>query len=232
MTIGAVLWIVITTCDRYRGIELSARIQFLLTFEVVILLVFAVVALVTVYANSPAGHLNVQASWFNPFAGGFSALADGVLLGVFIYWGWDSGVAVNEETRDKRNGPGLAAVLAPIVLLLIYVTVSTAAQAYHGTGFLTANQNDILNALGKPVLGGGILGKLLIIAVLTSASASTQTTILPTARTTLSMAKWGALPGIFGRLHLSHPHCIHHRDGGTRRSCGQWRCWRSTPQRH
>jgi amino acid transporter len=202
LIIGAVVWIAVMTWICYRGIELSARIQqFLLSFEVIILAVFAIVALITVYASHPAGHMNVQLSWFNPFAGGFSALVDGVLLGVFIYWGWDSGVAVNEETRDKRNGPGLAAVLAPIVLLFIYVIVSTAAQAYHGTAFLTSNQNDILNALGKPVLGGGILGKLLIIAVLTSASASTQTTILPTARTTLSMAKWDAIPGVFGRLH-------------------------------
>ena len=37
--------------------------------------------------------------------------------------------------------------------------------------------------------------------MLTSASASTQTTILPTARTTLSMARWGAIPKIFGRVH-------------------------------
>jgi amino acid transporter len=37
--------------------------------------------------------------------------------------------------------------------------------------------------------------------VLTSASASTQTTILPTARTTLSMARWGAIPSSFGRVH-------------------------------
>ncbi len=51
----------------------------------------------------------------------------------------------------------------------------------------------MLSALGKPVLGSG-LEKLLIIAVLTSASASTQTTILPTARTTLSMAFWKAIP--------------------------------------
>ena len=43
--------------------------------------------------------------------------------------------------------------------------------------------------------------KLLIIAVLTSASASTQTTILPTARTTLSMANWGAIPEVFGKIH-------------------------------
>jgi amino acid transporter len=37
--------------------------------------------------------------------------------------------------------------------------------------------------------------------VLTSASASTQTTILPTARTTLSMARFGAIPSAFGRIH-------------------------------
>ena len=58
----------------------------------------------------------------------------------------------------------------------------------------------MLNPLGKDVFGSPWY-KLLIIAVLTSASASTQTTILPTARTTLSMAKWGAIPEVFGRIH-------------------------------
>jgi amino acid transporter len=37
--------------------------------------------------------------------------------------------------------------------------------------------------------------------VLTSAAASTQTTILPTARTTLSMAVYKGLPDAFGRMH-------------------------------
>ena len=54
--------------------------------------------------------------------------------------------------------------------------------------------------LGTQVFGSP-WDKLLIIAVLTSASASTQTTILPTARTTLSMARWGAIPPIIGRIH-------------------------------
>jgi amino acid transporter len=54
--------------------------------------------------------------------------------------------------------------------------------------------------LGTDVFGSP-LDKLLIIAVLTSASASTQTTILPTARTTLSMARFGSLPKSFGRIH-------------------------------
>jgi amino acid transporter len=37
--------------------------------------------------------------------------------------------------------------------------------------------------------------------VLSSAAASTQTTILPTARTTLSMATYKAIPSAFGRVH-------------------------------
>lgn len=202
--IAAVLWIAVMTWICYRGIELSARIQqVLLGAEVTILGLFAVVALVKVYGGSaPHGSIKPEFSWFNPFDMRFHDLVVAVLLGVFIYWGWDSGVAVNEESDDPANGPGKAAVISTVLLVLIYLVVSAGAQAFHGIGFLTAeaNQEDVLNALGKPVLGG-VLDKLLIIAVLTSASASTQTTILPTARTTLSMAHWKAVTTLLGRVH-------------------------------
>ena len=131
----------------------------------------------------------------------FGDLVVALLLAVFIYWGWDSGVAVNEESEDPAEGPGKAAVVSTILLVLIYVVVTAGAQSFHGVGFLTneANQEDVLNALGSGVLGG--MNKLLIIAVLTSASASTQTTILPTARTTLSMAHWKAVTNLLSRVH-------------------------------
>ena len=179
----------------YRGIELSARIQlFLLSAEIAILALFAVVALVKVYASNPAGSITPQLSWFNPFDLGWSALVDGVLLGVFIYWGWDSGVAVNEESEDSSDGPGRSAVVSTILLVLIYLVVSTAAQAYGGTKLLSDNSDDVLSVLGTQVFSSP-WDKLLILAVLTSASASTQTTILPTARTTLSMARKRRDPG-------------------------------------
>jgi amino acid transporter len=202
--VAAVLWIALMTWICYRGIELSARIQqFLLSAEVFILGLFSVVAFVKVYgSHPPAGSIKPSLSWINPFAMNFSDLVVALLLAVFIYWGWDSGVAVNEESEDPAEGPGKAAVISTILLVLIYVIVTAAAQSFHGTGFLTAkeNQADILNALGGGVLGSG-LDKLLIIAVLTSASASTQTTILPTARTTLSMAHWKAVTNLLARVH-------------------------------
>jgi amino acid transporter len=201
--VGCVVWIALMTWICYRGIELSARIQAgLLTFECVTLGIFAVVALVDVYSSgAPATSMHVAIGWFNPFALSTNALVGGVLLGIFIYWGWDSGVAVNEESENPAEGPGRAAVLSTILLVLIYVIVATAAQADAGPKYLINNSNDVLSGLGYRVFGSGILQKLLLFSVLTSASASTQTTILPTARTTISMAHWGALPKAFGRCH-------------------------------
>ncbi len=201
--LAAVVWIALMTWICYRGIELSARVQqILLSAEITILAIFAVVTFAKVYGNHPAGSIEPALSWFNPFAMKFSALVDGILLGVFIYWGWDTAVTVNEESEDANEGPGRAAVMSTILLVLIYVVVSAAGQAYGGTGLLTneANQSDVLSVLGANVFGSP-WDKLLIIAVLTSASASTQTTILPTARTSLSMASWKALPQAFGRIH-------------------------------
>jgi amino acid transporter len=204
VSIAAAVWIGVMTWICYVGIELSARIQYvLLTAEVVILGVFCAVALGHVYI----GHQGtpIELFWFSPFGlpGGWSALIDGVLLGTFIYWGWDSGVCVNEESQDSASGPGKAAVMSTLLLVLIYVAVSASAQSFAGTIFLKHHGDDVLSALGGDVFGTP-WDKLLIIAVLTSASASTQTTILPTARTTLSMARFGAIPKAFGRIHPSH----------------------------
>ena len=183
------------------GIELNAKSQaYLLSAEIFTLGLFAIVAIIKVYFSDPPGAINPSFSWLNPFeVDSFSALADGVLLGIFIYWGWDSGVAVNEESENSAEGPGRSAVISTLLLVLIYLIVSVAAQAYGGTQPLIDNPDDVLSVLGKEVFGSP-LDKLLIIAVLTSAAASTQTTILPTARTSLSMARWRALPAVFGNV--------------------------------
>ncbi len=60
------------------------------------------------------------------------ALSGGVLLALFIYWGWDTAVSVNEETENKSVVPGVAAILSTLGLVFIYVIATTAAQAFRG----------------------------------------------------------------------------------------------------
>jgi amino acid transporter len=201
VTLVGVAWIAIMTWICVIGIELNATTQkWLLTAEIATLAVFAVVALVKVAVTDVPTEVSPTLQWLNPFhVSSFNALVDGVLLGIFIYWGWDSGVAVNEESQDRHTGPGRAAVMSTILLVLIYVVVSFAAQAYGGEKLLVDNADDVLSVLGTQVFGSP-LDKILIIAVLSSAAASTQTTILPTARTSLSMARWGSIPKAFGNV--------------------------------
>lgn len=213
-TVAGLLWIAIMTYICYRGIEISARIQYaLLSIEIVTLIIFAVVALAKVYSNhGVSGSQHPHVSWLWP--GGMSitnVIAPAVLIAVFIYWGWDTAVATNEEADDPGRTPGRAAVISTVLLLLTYVLVSTAAVAFAGVGDSGVglgnadNAADVFNAIGPALYGNSALGRfgliLLAISILTSASASTQTTILPTARTSLSMAVYRAIPAKFARIH-------------------------------
>jgi amino acid transporter len=208
-----VLWIVVMTAICYVGIEISANFQkALLGVEITMLVVLSVVALVKVGGGSaPVGHLTPTWSWLDPFGGSFPHFVDGLTLMLFIYWGWDTSVSVNEETANKHVFPGRAAVISTVVLLAVYELVVVAAQSYAGLGTKGIglgnpnHENDVLSVLGGSIFGssgfGSLLTHLLLLMVLSSAAASTQTTILPTARTTLSMAVYKALPSQFAKIH-------------------------------
>jgi amino acid transporter len=197
----------------FRGIEVSANFQkVLLGIDVVMLLVLSVVALVRVGSgHHPAVSITPQLAWFNPFHLHLSDFIAGLVLMLFIYWGWDTAVSINEETAQRDKTPGRAAILATIMLLVTYALVTVSAQSFAGvggTGIGLANPDntsDVLSVLGTAVFGSSTLGStlshLLILMVLSSAAASTQTTILPTARTTLSMAAYKALPSAFSKMH-------------------------------
>ena len=201
-TVAGVAFIALLTWVCYRGIEVSARLQqVLLAIEVGTLAVFAVVAL----TKAGTGHALPGAAapavgWLNPWTGSFGQLSNSFLLAVFIYWGWDCALSVNEETKDSARTPGRAAVMATVMLVAIFAVISTAALAYAGPAFLAAHSTDVLGAMATSVLGS-VPGKLLVLCVLTSTAASTQTTIMPTARAVLAMAAHGAIPGWFARMH-------------------------------
>jgi amino acid transporter len=213
-TVAGLVWIAVMTYICYRGIEVSAKIQYaLLSIEVTVLVVLSIVALIKVYSGHAESYsLHPSLSWLWPSGLGFgSALAPAVLAAVFIYWGWDTAVATNEEADDPATTPGRAAVISTLLLLITYAIVSVASIAFAGVGDKGIglgnpdNSSDVFRAIGPDLFGHSLLGKvgllLLSASILTSASASTQTTILPTARTVLSMSAWRAAPKALARIH-------------------------------
>lgn len=197
-----VLLIVVMTGLCVIGTELSAKVQnVLILAQVAFLLVFVIVALYRVYAGTTSfDSVRPSAEWLNPFGAGGAALTSGLLLGVFIYWGWESAVNLTEEVEDSASAPGKAGVWSTVILLVTYLSVGFAVVAFAGTAYLAENAGEeefIFALLAREVMG---LGLIVLLAVATSALASTQTTIIPASRTALSMARRRALPAHFARI--------------------------------
>ncbi|MFE4214358.1 APC family permease [Streptomyces sp. NPDC056844] len=198
-----VLLIIVMTALCVIGTELSAKVQnVLILAQVAFLLVFVIVALYRVYAGTTSfDSIRPSAEWLNPFGQGGAALTGGLLLGVFIYWGWESAVNLTEEVEDSASAPGKAGVWSTVLLLVTYLSVGFAVVAFAGPAYLADNaeEEEFIFAL----LAGDVMGSwdwIVLLAVATSALASTQTTIIPASRTALSMARRKALPAHFGHI--------------------------------
>ncbi|MET0822825.1 MAG: APC family permease [Solirubrobacterales bacterium] len=200
----AVAIIVVMTAICVIGTELSAKLQRVLTLgQVAILLMFAGAIFVRLtFGKVPANSIDPSVSWLSPFGLEYSALISGVLLAVFIYWGWESAVNLSEESKDSTKAPGLAGLASTVILVFTYIAVAVALIAYAGLGQVEKFDDDagVLGSVADEALGS-VLGTLVVIAVIISGISSAQTTILPGSRTSLSMAAAGALPRKFADIH-------------------------------
>ncbi len=199
----ALVMMAVMTAICVIGTELSAHLQRVLTLgQVGIMLLFAGVAFVRLATgDTPDASIDPELSWLSPFGVAYSDLLTGMLLAVFIYWGWESAVNLSEESEDSSRAPGLAGIASTLILLVTYLAVTVALIAFAGLQKVNRFDDDagILGTVAEDVLGP--LAFLVVVAVIVSGISSAQTTILPGSRTSLSMATAGALPKVFARIH-------------------------------
>ncbi|MCX5389200.1 APC family permease [Streptomyces sp. NBC_00094] len=185
-----------------RGLQIATGVQYvLLALQLVALFGLGIAAFARPGAAAPS------LSWLNPFAfDGAGPFAEAVLLCLFIYWGWDALITVNEETSDADRVPGRAVLISTFVLLGTYLFTAFAAVGYAGTGTTGIglgnpdNATDVLAALAPPLLGGAMATGVQL-AVCVSALSAMLTCLVGSPRGFLSMTAHGALPKAFGRVH-------------------------------
>jgi len=200
----SVVLIVIMTTICVVGTEASARLQRVLVyFQVGALVLLVVVAVAELILGTlPASSIDPQLSWLNPFADtDYHDLLSGMLLAVFIYWGWESALNLSEETEDSASAPGVAGLASTVILLATYVLVGMTVLMVGGVDRVDnfADNPGILGSIADTVLGP--LAFVVTMAIIVSGLASAQTTIIPSSRTSLSMAHAGALPKAFAHIH-------------------------------
>ena len=194
------------TIISYRDMQTTQKLQYVLVgFQLFVLLLFGVAAIVHMSSGSAFDLTPVSWEWFNPFeVASFGAFAAGLSLSIFIFWGWDVTLTMSEETKGSRSTPGRAATLTVIIIVILYLFVSVTSIGFAGVGtgeYGLGNeeiQGNVFFALAGPILGP--FAVLVSIAALSSSAASLQSTFVSPARTLLAMGHYGALPARFAQV--------------------------------
>ena len=192
---GAAVLIMLMVVLAIVGSDSSIRLQSVLTYvQIGILLAFGGFAF---YTAMEYGLPSFTSEWVNPLEYGVAPLVAAMLLGVFAFWGWEAATNLSEECR-KPSDAGKAGLLSTVILLITYVLVAISVVLYLGQSdfFPVGESGLVLVDMSGSVFGP--LAFLVLLAVATSALASTQTTMVPGSRAVLSMARRGALPAKLG----------------------------------
>jgi amino acid transporter len=180
------------------GIRITAKTQVAMAaIEYAILIGFAVWALVDVLHHH-SGTYPITRGWLSLNGiNGKGNLAQGLLIAVFMYTGWDATVYVNEEVKHRRVNPGRAAVFAVALLILMYALPQIAMQGVSSPALLQQHSSSALVFVAQ-VLGGGGWAKVMAFALALSVIASTGTGIVITSRIAYGMASHRMLPPVLG----------------------------------
>ncbi|MFC8229588.1 APC family permease [Streptomyces sp. NPDC057287] len=192
-TVLGIVVLVAVTLTAVTGLRSAANLQkYLLVFEYVVLLGFCGYGLF-------AGPHPFSLDWINPFTiPSGQQLAQGLLLSVFCFWGFEASFSVTEEVRDPRDA-SKAGIITLFTMLGLFLLGSFAFQRVLSLDELTGHGAQGLTYFGDR-LADQPLAALPLIALTFSAVASLQSGVIPTVRGMFAMGRDRTLGPLWTRV--------------------------------
>ncbi len=192
-------WNLLITTLAVLGLKMVARFEWaIVIFEYVVLLIVAAVAIFNLLSGT--GTTPFSWDWFSwTSLGGMKGMMGGILIACFMYSGWDAAIYVNEETSDRANNPGRAALASVVMLALVYSVTTFAFQSVLTPGELQAHAGNALSAVSGRLLHRP-WDSVMALVVLTGTLASLQAAVVSAARVGLAMSRDRVMPRYFHRV--------------------------------
>lgn len=191
-------WFLVIAVVLIAGIEVTSKVQMVMTgIELLILTAVLVAAFWHAAVAGPANPFSW--SWFG-FGYSAAAFSSSALVVVFFYWGWDVTANLAEETHNAHENAGHGGFVSIFITIAYYIAFVFAAlflfSISDASGF---NANIIYNIAVASGFGhyGGLIASC---AVILSSVATLETTMLQFSRTLFAMGRDGAMPHLFGKV--------------------------------
>jgi amino acid transporter len=195
-----IIWSVILTAGAtlmtVRGVGVSTKLAgFFFAFEMLVLIIVSVAVLI-----KNGGHLSAVPFEPSHITNGFTGLAAGFPLAIYLFIGWENSAALAEETGNpRRNVP--RAVFFSIALMVtgyvLFAFSTVTGFGYNGTAL--ANSSIPFISVAHNVLAG--FAVVAYIAGLTSTLGVLISAINSQARLIFNAGREGLLPRWIGKVH-------------------------------
>ncbi len=198
VTAVAAGWLVAVSAVIVKGIKPTSYTQVVMTLVEVVVLLVVIVAAFLAFLDQPAHEVTL--AQFSPFAFTPKSFATGALTSLFFYWGWDVTVNLTEETRDAARAPGLSAVIAMVVVTLLFVAFALVTLLVLSDAEIQASSTNLVFAVAEKLFPRP-WSYLAILAVMLSSIGTLETSILQFTRTLFAKGRDGILHPRYARLH-------------------------------
>ncbi|UJH71509.1 APC family permease [Ornithinimicrobium sp. INDO-MA30-4] len=197
-------FVVITTALNIIGLQVADKANFaLMTFQVLVLIFFVVLALVYL--------INGSASLFSvtPFVGGsgLSGAAAGAAIAAYSFLGFDAVSTLTEDTKDPEKTIPRAIFLVALIGGLVFVVVSYVVSLV-APGAVFDNADSLAADLAVTI-GGAFFGAIFLAGLIIGQFTSGLAAQASAARLMYAMGRDGVLPKGFsvGSLSVSARRC-------------------------
>lgn len=200
VTFIAALWLTLISGIALKGIKPAAYLQVLMTSFEVLILISIIIGGVIRFAHLPAHPFSF--SWFALTDFTPSLFATGALTAVFLYWGWDVTLNLNEETKNTKHAPGWGAFWSVVIIILLFVCFSIVVLLVLSDSEIQHSGTNIIFAIADKILPRP-WSYIAVIAVILSSTGTLQTTIVQFTRTLFAQGRDGVMHQRYAKLHKS-----------------------------
>jgi len=195
-----IIWSVLLTAGSmymmYRGVAVSTKLAgFFFGFEMLILVIVSIASLA-----KNGSHLSAAPFEWSHLNNGFSGLAPGFPLAVYLFIGWENSAALAEETGNPRRNVPRAVFLSIVLMAVLYLLVaySTVSGFHDNASALSAAPIPFITVAHSTLAKVAVLAYL---AGLTSTVGVLIAAVNSQARLIFNAGREGLLPRWIGRVH-------------------------------
>ncbi len=198
ITICATIWLCAITLLVVKGIGLTAKVQIVMTL-IELLILFGISLMVIIQFGGAALH---HFSWqhFALSAFTLSSFANGAVIALFFFWGWDVAINLTEETKNPEKSPGYGIVGAILIILAAFTAFASISLMSLSDDEITQSGTNIIFAVAEKIIPKP-WSYVAVLALILSTIGTIETSMLQFSRTMFSKARDGIFHQRWSEVH-------------------------------